>query len=186
MYSLEIDGRSAILPVWNDIGRTEVRNHSPLLADKYAAQAYEGVEKVAARLVEVIDPSNEYPSKLLQEELSQIKPEKYPGFDVRVKWGKDYKVFGSSPFYETDKEYITIEVANWGPREVVISKAGLHFKRDDKPFVIAVDSLYFGPRRLKDSERADYMIEQDSIEDEGLIDYAWAVDQVGREWRSKD
>lgn len=181
LYSLEIDGRSAILPVWKDISREQVGKYSPLLADKYAAKAYEGIERVAAQLVEVIDPGNQYPETLLQDELSRIKPQEYPGFDVRVTWNLDYKVSEPNPYYDPKKTYILVQVANWGTRDVIISKAGIHLQRKKSPFVLAADSFIFGPRRLKDGDRADYLIEQNDVD---LLDYAWAIDQVGRKWRS--
>lgn len=184
LYSLEVDGQSVILPVWKDIGRNEIRKYSPLLADKFAAQAYEGIDKVTSQLVEVIDPANDYPNQLLQKTLEQNEPKKYPEFDIRVNWKKDFQVLGENPYYKKDKTYVVIEVSNWGKREVVISKVGLHVKRKEKPFILAVDSLFWGPRRLKDGDRGDYMVEQDAIGDLDLVDYAWAMDQVGREWRS--
>ena len=57
--------------------------YSPPLADKYAAKAYEGIDYVAARLVEVIEPDNQYPQALLQEELSRAKPQDTQGLISR-------------------------------------------------------------------------------------------------------
>jgi len=187
LYSLEIDGRSAILPVWKDVTRRQVAEYSPLLADKCAAKAYEGIDKVAARLVEVIDPHNKYPELLVQEELLRARAELSQEMDVRVIATANMMVAGNIAMfhYDPSKTYISISVSNWGRRSVVIEKVGLHLKRKDKPFILATDSFYFGPRRLKDGERADYFIEQDSIQDLSLIDYVWAIDQVGREWRGE-
>lgn len=185
LYYLEIEGRSAILPVWKDIAKKEVAKYSPLLADKYAAQAYDGVDKVAAKLVEVIDPNNQYPSLLMQEELAKLEPADYPGIDVRVSGNADQVIRGDVKFYDPLKTYICISVANWGTREIIINKAGLHLNRKEKPFLIATDSLYFGPKRLKDGDRADYLIDQHLVGDMSLIDYVWATDQVGRQWRGK-
>jgi hypothetical protein len=178
LYSLEIDGRAAILPIWKDISRDQVKKYSPLLADKYAAKAYDGIDYVAARLVEVIEPDNQYPQSLLQEELSRAKPQEHPGFDIKITWAPDYKVSSPNPYYDPKKTYVLVQVANWGTRDVIISKAGIHLQRKKLPFILADDSFIFGPRRLKDGDRADYLIEQNEID---LIDYAWAIDQVGRE-----
>ncbi len=185
LFSLEIDGRSVILPVWLNVGQQEIKEYSSLLADKVAAQAHEGVNNVVAQLVEVIDPTNEYPNTLLQEQLSKIRPQKYSDFDIRVSWKPDMKVYAPHSNYQLDETYLIIEVANWGQREVIIAKAGLHLRRKDKPFILAVNSMYYGPQRLKDGEKRDYSLEQNKIKDINLIDYAWAIDQVGREWRSE-
>lgn len=184
LYCLEVEGRSAILPVWKDIARKQIAKFSPLLADKIAAQAYEGVDKVAAKLVEVIDPENQYPDQVMQEELAMLKPQEYPGFDIRVIGRANYRLVGAIKFYDPSKTYIRITVTNWGTREAIIEKAGLRLKRSEKQFAIASDSFYFGPKRLKDGDRADYLVEQDIL-DLSLIDYVWASDKVGRTWRGK-
>jgi hypothetical protein len=185
LYHLEIEGKSVILPVWKDISKKEIIEYSPLLADKYAAQAYDGVNKVASKLVEVIDPTNQYPDTLIQEELAKLEPTDYPDIDIRVSGSADQVIKGATKFYDSSKTYICISVSNWGTRDVIINKAGLHLQRAKKPFFIAVDSLYFGPRRLKDGDRADYLIEQHLVDDISLIDYVWATDQVGRYWRGE-
>ena len=66
-----------------------------------------------------------------------------------------------------------VQVANWGTRDVIIAKAGVHLKREQRPFILAADSFIFGPRRLKDGDRADYLIDQTQVD---LIDFAWALD----------
>ena len=109
------------------------------------------------------------------------KPQEYPGFDIKVTWAPDYKVSLPNPYYDPKKTYILVQVANWGRGDVIISKAGIHLRREQRPFILATDSFIFGPRRLKDGDRADYLIEPKEID---LIDFAWATDQVGREWRS--
>lgn len=161
------------MPIWKDIGREQVRKYSPLLADKYAAKAYQGIDYVAARLVEIIEPNNRYPEALLQEELSRATPQEYPGFDIRITWAPDYKVSSPNPYYDAKKTYIVVQVANWGTRDVIIAKAGVHLKREQRPFILAADSFIFGPRRLKDGDRADYLIDQTQVD---LIDFAWAID----------
>ncbi len=183
LYSLEVEGRSAILPVWKDIGRKHVALYSPLLADKWAAKSYEGIDKVAAQLVEVIDPENQYLDQFVQQELAKQKSEEYPGFDIRVIGQANYKIIRGPGFYDPSKKYICISVSNRGTRDVIIEKVGLHFKRSKKQFALAHDSLIFGPRRLKDGDRADYFIEQDSISDLSLVDYVWASDKVSRTWK---
>lgn len=53
----EQDGRDLILPVWYDVDVEVVRRHSPRLADRMAAKWQDGIERVAARLLEVIAPN---------------------------------------------------------------------------------------------------------------------------------
>jgi TIR domain len=44
------DGGVVVLPIWLDVGREEVAEYSPLLADKLALRSSEGVETVADKL----------------------------------------------------------------------------------------------------------------------------------------
>jgi hypothetical protein len=186
LYTRQVDGHTLILPVWKDVSRQQVASYSTLLADKLAAKAYEGIDKVASQLIEVIDPKNRFPEKLTQQELQKAVPENSPStFDVRVNAQAGMKVVnvdGMPGRYDSQKMYITISVANWGTRDVIISKAGLHQNGKERQFLIASDSMLYGPRRLHDGATADYLIEQELV-DLSAIDYAWAMDQVGREWR---
>ncbi|MCH7936972.1 MAG: toll/interleukin-1 receptor domain-containing protein [Proteobacteria bacterium] len=51
----ERDGQKVILPVWLDIDRDEVADSSPMLADRLAARAEDGLEKVVTDLLEAMD-----------------------------------------------------------------------------------------------------------------------------------
>lgn len=51
LESLEGGGRTTILPVWHDISFDEIREHSPLLADRFAARTYQGLDAVISELV---------------------------------------------------------------------------------------------------------------------------------------
>ena len=181
LVSLEVNGQSAVLPVWKDISHATVAQYSPLLADKYAVKSYEGYEKVCSQLVKRIDPSNSYPDRLLEKEIQKPDDPSHGGLNVTVGVQLNMRPIGSGQ-YQEEKDYVCISVNNLGPRQVIIEKAGLHQKTPEKPFMIASDSFYYGPRRLRDGERADYMIEQDLVKLE-LVDYAWAIDQVGRTWK---
>ena len=52
----EQDGGKVILPVWHDVDVAAVRRHSPRLADRVALKWQDGIESVAAGLLEVIAP----------------------------------------------------------------------------------------------------------------------------------
>jgi hypothetical protein len=56
LLAKEID-RKVILPVWHEITFTEVSKFSPTLAGRYAAQASEGVEAVADKILLAIRPT---------------------------------------------------------------------------------------------------------------------------------
>src|SRR5258708_33199712 len=57
LISKESSDRRVVLPVWYKITAEEVRRHSPLLADRVAARWDEGEDAVAAKLLEVLRPS---------------------------------------------------------------------------------------------------------------------------------
>lgn len=54
LTALEVDGRKVILPVWHDVTPEDVREVSPMLADRLAVATRDGLDAVAARIVEAI------------------------------------------------------------------------------------------------------------------------------------
>ena len=56
LVTLERDGRKVILPIWLDVDVVEIRRYSPLLADRVAAKASDGLEQVVAKLLLVLNP----------------------------------------------------------------------------------------------------------------------------------
>ncbi len=57
LFALEEPARKVILPVWRNISEERVKAFSPILADRFAANANEGVTAVAAALRLAIDAS---------------------------------------------------------------------------------------------------------------------------------
>lgn len=55
LVSLEANGRKVILPIWHKVGVEEVRNFSPILADKVAARSEEGLEKLVTEILDVLE-----------------------------------------------------------------------------------------------------------------------------------
>lgn len=52
----QIDGRSVILPIWHNVGREDVLEHSPALADKVALSSGDmSVQEIAGALTEVFE-----------------------------------------------------------------------------------------------------------------------------------
>lgn len=50
----EVNGGKVILPVWHGVGFAEVRNYSPMLADRKAAHSKDGLARVVDMIVEVV------------------------------------------------------------------------------------------------------------------------------------
>jgi len=50
----EVNGQKVILPVWHGVGFVEVRNYSPMLADRKAVQSKDGLGRVVEMIVEVV------------------------------------------------------------------------------------------------------------------------------------
>ena len=46
LFALETTTRKIILPVWKDVMETDVKNYSPILADRFAVSASQGLDKV--------------------------------------------------------------------------------------------------------------------------------------------
>jgi hypothetical protein len=63
LMAIEEDGHKVILPVWHGVTKTQVAEHSPILADRLAADTVRGVAFVAASIADVVfDPKNGSPS----------------------------------------------------------------------------------------------------------------------------
>ena len=57
LASLEVDGRSRILPIWHEISKDEVTQYSPTLADKVALNtSILGIEEIASELARLFAP----------------------------------------------------------------------------------------------------------------------------------
>jgi hypothetical protein len=50
----EVGGIKVILPVWHNIAQSEVAEHSPTLAGRFAAQSQHGMDKVVKQLREAM------------------------------------------------------------------------------------------------------------------------------------
>lgn len=59
----EADGRKVILPVWLNVDREDVVGYSPVLADRLAAKASDGLDKVVAQLLEAMGMGNDSAAK---------------------------------------------------------------------------------------------------------------------------
>lgn len=51
----ESGGKTVILPIWHKINAAEVREQSPILADKLAVSSEEGIDGVVQKIVDVLD-----------------------------------------------------------------------------------------------------------------------------------
>lgn len=56
LFTLKLEGKNRIIPVWHEITKTEVANHSPMVADLIAIQASEGADSVAVKILKVVRP----------------------------------------------------------------------------------------------------------------------------------
>lgn len=54
LVAREINGVKVLLPVWHKISVVEVREHSPMLADRVAASSGKGIDHVASQLLQAI------------------------------------------------------------------------------------------------------------------------------------
>lgn len=55
LFALEEKDRKVILPIWKDITQPDVRKYSPILADRVAVMASQGVESVVAEIERSIE-----------------------------------------------------------------------------------------------------------------------------------
>ena len=62
LLALEEDGRKVILPVWHEITKSELADHSPLVADRLAANTADGLTKAAKQILSVVLEASDSPS----------------------------------------------------------------------------------------------------------------------------
>src|SRR5262249_42583854 len=63
LFALEECGRKVILPVWHEITKSALAEHSPILADRLAAETSRGISSVAVELLAaILDPNSGSPS----------------------------------------------------------------------------------------------------------------------------
>ncbi len=92
-----------------------------------------------------------------------------------------YRVTPGGP-YDPTKEYILITVSNGGRRPRTIDKVGLKLRRGDRKHIMAVDSVLKGPQELTEGRSSLWIIEQGEIPLDD-VEYAWAYDQTGKQFR---
>jgi hypothetical protein len=56
LVAREVEGQKVILPIWHDIDKAGVLRRSPTLADKVAAATKDGIDAVAERIAEAMEP----------------------------------------------------------------------------------------------------------------------------------
>jgi hypothetical protein len=63
LFALEESGHKVILPVWHNITKSVLAEHSPILADRLAADTSRGIREVAVELIAaILDPESGSPS----------------------------------------------------------------------------------------------------------------------------
>jgi hypothetical protein len=51
----EAGGQKIVLPIWHDVKAEEVREFSPVLADRIAVQSSEGMEKLVQEITRALE-----------------------------------------------------------------------------------------------------------------------------------
>ena len=65
LMALEEPGHKVILPVWHGVAQSLLKQYSPLLADKLAADTSDGIDRVAQAIIDVVlEPGSGSPSEV--------------------------------------------------------------------------------------------------------------------------
>jgi hypothetical protein len=65
LMALEEPGHTVILPVWHDIDKTLLKQYSPMLADRVAANTADGMDRVVRAIIDVVlAPGSGSPSEI--------------------------------------------------------------------------------------------------------------------------
>ena len=57
LFALKLEGKNRIIPIWHEITKAEIANHSPMVADLLAIQASDGIDSVAVQILKVVRPA---------------------------------------------------------------------------------------------------------------------------------
>lgn len=57
LFTLKLDGKNRIIPVWHEISKQEVASHSPMVADLLAIKSADGADSVAVQILRVVRPA---------------------------------------------------------------------------------------------------------------------------------
>jgi TIR domain len=57
LFTLKLEGKNRIIPVWHEITKQEVASHSPMVADLLALRAADGTDSVAVQILKVVRPA---------------------------------------------------------------------------------------------------------------------------------
>ena len=57
LFTLKLEGKNRIIPIWHEITKTEIASHSPMVADLLAIQASDGADSVAVQILKVVRPA---------------------------------------------------------------------------------------------------------------------------------
>jgi hypothetical protein len=57
LFTLKLDGKNRIIPVWHEITKQEVASHSPMVAELLAVRAADGTDSVAVQILKVVRPA---------------------------------------------------------------------------------------------------------------------------------
>jgi TIR domain len=97
LTAIEVRGTKVILPIWHGVTYEDVVNHSPMLADKKAIRTDEGLDRVVAAILEVVNPDSanntvygETSDLHIGMRVHVLQPE--PGMP-REKWGYSSEIY---------------------------------------------------------------------------------------------
>jgi TIR domain len=75
LFQRDTIDQKVILPVWHNISRDEVAQHSPLLADRVAVKSSDGLERVVGKILEIVSPER---SKMAVQQMDESGPPPRP------------------------------------------------------------------------------------------------------------
>jgi len=93
LFAREMEGHKVILPVWHDITKQEVLQHSPMLAGKMASLTEKGVAAVAAEVFGVVRPGADQPAPQASSSLHPLGRQSriHSGGKFAVELGKRHR-----------------------------------------------------------------------------------------------
>lgn len=73
LFAAEIAGKTRLIPLWLDLGFSQVAAHSPLMADRLALNAKEGIQELAEKISDLYPPPERFSGHHLASRLEAFK-----------------------------------------------------------------------------------------------------------------
>jgi hypothetical protein len=144
LFAKEMLGDKTIIPIWHDITQAEIIKHSPILADRIAAQTSDGLDVVMEQLLDVIEPGSRH--KVSHGHAIAVSPTSFRlhSGDWEIQTPVTILNRGNLPAYA-----VTVRVLIQGPPQVTGGSLGIEAGSSDPPLEFSMGNVVVSADQLR-------------------------------------